>query len=266
MHRDLCAVLILCTSWYGTFRGFYRHGFELNEFIACEGPRTAASYLGVPVRATNGIAGVVSMKQAAQLRVNALLPTPETMSDGTIYMEWRGTYVGPGAFGVFGLSAFGLEIDTVFEARRPRATDCPAINPTASVPSVRFDTLAVLAEAWRVVRSSTVKEDSARPKPHPRAALMLSSTIDLETAHVSESVISAMRRRGVTIATVSHSVGSVESAKYVLLELRARDEITVRAIFYATWFGPNIRDGFALFRSRTDTVFVRCRLSVCAGL
>lgn len=266
MRWDWCACLILFTTFYGTFRGFYQRGFELDRFVFCEGPRTAAAYLGHRVESRSEHPAVVSVAPAIQRRLDALLPKPESLSDGTVYVEWRGAYSGPGGYGHFGLAEFGLQIDHLIEARLPRATDCPAVNKAASAPRVLFDTIAVLSEAWRIARSSAMPVDSVRPKLHPRAALMLSPTVDLETAHVSERVINALRRRGIPIAKVSHSMDLPESAKYVLLDLRARDAGSIRAIFYSRWFTPIDRDGLGYFRSRTDTVFVRCRASVCDGL
>lgn len=265
MRWDWCACLILFTSFYGTFRGFYRRGFELNEFVFCEGPRTAAAYLGLrgETRAFNP--DVSSIAYAAGQRIDPLLPAPESLHDGIVYLEWRGEYSGPRFYGHLGMAGFSVRIDSVIQVRAPRASDCPAANKAANEPRVLFDTVAVLVEAWRFVRAPSAPVDSTRPKPHVRASLMLSPTIDLETAHVSDSVIRTLRQRGIPVVGMNHSMGSSERAKYALVELRASDKASVRVVFYSNWFTPINREGFGVFQSRTDTVHVRCRASRCTG-
>jgi hypothetical protein len=113
----------------GVFRGYYSMGYEVSDFIPC-----AADAWFVPADSVKS--KPMDRRSAWAVLDEARFPEafrwPRTVPDKYrqmhYYVHWRGTVIGPGYYGHFGLSAFELRVDSVLELRAVREGDCPSIR------------------------------------------------------------------------------------------------------------------------------------------
>lgn len=100
-------------------RGHYTSGFETSNFRPCGGlPPEAASY--------DADSEAAWVEFADSVRGRALnWPTfPDTVYYPTVYVRWRGTLTGPGAYGHMGAATYKFLVDEILAVRRPGAHDC----------------------------------------------------------------------------------------------------------------------------------------------
>ena len=107
----------------GVFSGHYTSGFESSSFVPC--------------RADEWFLPSDSLQADHDRRAWVVWPKPEERQrlawpevprgasrNPRYFVRLRGTVVGPGHYGHFGVSAFQLEVDTLLEVRAPGADDC----------------------------------------------------------------------------------------------------------------------------------------------
>ena len=107
------------TSVSGEFRGHFTSGFESSDFRPCNGlPPEARVYDD-----SWGAAWVRFSKEAEKRPIR--WPTsPDSEAYPTIFVRWRGTLTGPGAYGHLGVAAYEFVVDEILEVRRSRRSDC----------------------------------------------------------------------------------------------------------------------------------------------
>lgn len=112
----------------GVFRGYYTMGYEVSDFVPCFADAWFLPH------------DVVRHKRFDQRNVWAALhpvrfpdkfrwpsTRPDKYGQTRYYVHWRGTIIGPGRYGHFGMSAFELRVDRVLELRPVREGDCRSI-------------------------------------------------------------------------------------------------------------------------------------------
>lgn len=113
----------------GVFRGYYTPGFEASEFVPCA---EDAWFLPSDSLRTQPY----DERRAWAVLSDARFPDAFRLPDAPrnaygnprYYVHWRGTVVGPGRYGHFGISAFELRVDSVLEFRAPREGDCAPVQ------------------------------------------------------------------------------------------------------------------------------------------
>jgi hypothetical protein len=125
----------------GVYRGYFSFGDEVSSFAPCPADAwflpSDSLESGSPGNAWVILTETVLSRWS--LRWNR---------DGTprnYYVHWRGTVVGPGKYGHFGMSEFEFHVDSILEVRpmgARRASDCPPVqaahgNPFPIGPAVR---------------------------------------------------------------------------------------------------------------------------------
>jgi hypothetical protein len=113
----------------GTFRGYFKPGFESSEFVPC---RSDAWFLPGDSLPTEPY----DQRRAWAILERNSLPDgfvwPRVLRDHDqyprYYVEWRGTVVGPGQYGHMGGSAFEIHVDSVLVLRAPREDDCHPVH------------------------------------------------------------------------------------------------------------------------------------------
>ena len=100
-------------------RGHYTTGFESSDFRPCGGLPAEAAVYGPDW-------GAAWVEFADSVRGRELKwPTlPDTVFDPTLYVRWRGTMTGPGAYGHMGVAIYNLVVDEILDVHPPRADDC----------------------------------------------------------------------------------------------------------------------------------------------
>jgi len=95
----------------GEYRGHYAVGFELSDFVPCDG--------------TPGHAAWVEWTEKAR---NQRLPTwPDSgvaLTEQHVYVRWIGTIEGPYRYGHMALASYQLRVDSIIEVRTAGAGDC----------------------------------------------------------------------------------------------------------------------------------------------
>jgi hypothetical protein len=113
----------------GVFRGHYTPGFEASEFVPCA---EDAWFLPSDLLRTQPYDERRAWAVLSDARFPDAFSLPEAPRDSygnpRYYVHWRGTVVGPGRYGHFGVSAFELRVDSVLELRAPREGDCAPIQ------------------------------------------------------------------------------------------------------------------------------------------
>lgn len=132
----------------GVFRGYFSFGDEVSSFDPC--PADAWFLPADSLRSgSRGNAWVILTETAFSrwpLRSNR---------DGTprnYYVHWRGTVVGPGRYGHFGMSEFEFHVDSILEVRplrARRASDCPPVQAARGNPLLIGPPSGHEASGWR---------------------------------------------------------------------------------------------------------------------
>lgn len=256
--REIALLLVLSVP--GVFRGFYRSGFEISDFVFCEGSLTVASFLGA-VDAPRAHVVLESIAPAAERKLQR--PTGSDASEVLAkYVEWHGVLRAPQNAMGWSYTSFGLSVDSVIDVREPRAMDCPVANAVSGNVGAPFDTVAVLTTAWATIRRN-IPVNSERNPPRDPVKLQLSSRVTLETVPVAAATIDRLRRRRLPIVPQRFVIGA--STQYALLELRSLRDGRQRAIFAAQWFTPINAQRYGIGQRRTDTALVTCTVSGCTG-
>lgn len=243
----------------GVFHGFYRSGFESNEFFFCDGSGTAAGYLGLRDAPTPFVSIQASTATTSMQLNGSALQNREAVS--IQFVEWNGTLGGEQSVWWTG---FGLHVDRVISARAPRVTDCPASHPVVARGGAPFDTVAVIAAAWKTIRDAkNIPVDSMRSWPRSPVQLMLTPSITLQTVPVSRAAIDQLRQRAISVSPQRFDMDW--STQYALVDLRSLRDGRHRAIFSAQWFAPPNEHGVSVAQRRTDTALVTCVASKCVG-
>ena len=94
---------------YGVWRGYYTEGFEISAFQWCDD-------------STRSI--WVQYAEGAQARSPVAWPTHGAHDVPHYFVGFRGTLIGPFAYGHFGMSDYQLTVDSVLFARLPSRNDC----------------------------------------------------------------------------------------------------------------------------------------------
>lgn len=112
----------------GTFRGYYRPGFESSEFVPCESDAwfVPGDSLGsYPYDARRAWA---EFPRGFMQKVEWPITTRDRYGNPRYYVRWHGTVVGPGRYGHMGVSPFEIAVDTLFVLREPTPFDCRAVG------------------------------------------------------------------------------------------------------------------------------------------
>lgn len=135
-HRDLLVPTAQCTepapdSLRAEFRGHYRGGFELSSFVPC-----AAGGVSDPgfARRVEGKNIWVRTTDAARQAYRERNPSDTTRAprvyvqgqEPVFYVRWSGVLAGPGMHGHFGVSPYGLRVESIAEFSETSPPDCPA--------------------------------------------------------------------------------------------------------------------------------------------
>jgi len=107
------------TSRRVLLRGIYDAAFETSRFVPC--PSTDA--------ARDQVWGAADLAEAWVTLPPALTTEARRRGlrgNGKWYVEWRGTLIGPGAYGHFGVAPYALVIDTLDVVRGSPGGVCPA--------------------------------------------------------------------------------------------------------------------------------------------
>lgn len=100
-------------------RGHYTSGFESSDFRPCGGlPAEGAVY------GDDWGAAWVEFADSVRGRSLKWPKFPRTEYYPTVYVRWRGTLTGPGAYGHMGLATYRFVVDEFLEVRRSHAKDC----------------------------------------------------------------------------------------------------------------------------------------------
>ncbi len=114
----------------GTFTGYWEVGFEHMQFTPC--PQTAWYIVSdtAKVDADSRTAWLMLRDKEMTADATRRWPKPRIIKSEWNYpqyfIRWKGTIVGPGEHGHFGVSAFLAEVDSLLEIRTPAAGDCAA--------------------------------------------------------------------------------------------------------------------------------------------
>ncbi|MBL0170543.1 MAG: carboxypeptidase regulatory-like domain-containing protein [Gemmatimonadaceae bacterium] len=239
----------------GDFRGIYVHHWEGSTFAFCDDVPAMAREVLARTDPPPTIAVSVPMANAANT-LDHVGVMPNSQGQTPLYVEWRGTLAGPGQYGTWGLSEYMLTVDSVYAVRAMRLADCPRINPLAARTPARFDTAAVVLAAWRAAM--------ARPASRARSrVLSVTSRVDLNTMPLSPWVSRQLREQGVPIVRPTDLYGSTRREAYHVANMQMQPDSAVQVTLTARYFVP--RDGLEWFRSRTDSVRVRCVAGACTG-
>lgn len=99
--------------------GHYTFGFESSNFRPCGGLPAAAKFYG-----TDWGSAWVQFADSVRGRDLRWPEIEKTEYYPTVFVRWRGTLTGPGAYGHMGVATYGLVVDEILEVRRPLTTDC----------------------------------------------------------------------------------------------------------------------------------------------
>ena len=108
----------------GEFRGFYAREFEGSEFRPCWSDAWFVTGDALMILPLDQRRAWVTLAEHARGKVTLPDVPRDRFGRQRYYVRWRGTVVGPGAYGHMGASPFEFVVDTVLEVRAPRKGDC----------------------------------------------------------------------------------------------------------------------------------------------
>ena len=233
----------------GEFCGFVYLGFEMSDIEFCDSPLDAASLLRLRSRphAVATPARLVEWSPQARLMIEMSPSTSLGGIDRVRYVEFGGRYVGfPNAYHL-GDGSSEMLLDHVTLSRAVRPTDCPAVNTSTWNAADGIDTVAVIANAWRVLlqrRGRSAREVGIPVGPIP----------NVFTA--SDSVLQRLRALGAAV-TRRRVVSTVDPLIFYhhIADLWMTRDGRVRTIINAqSWSMPD-KSGMRYSISTSDTIW-----------